>query len=165
MTVCVDDRAPSGAPGLPKKADGSVWNYNTQYAGLEDCETVISLGMHGASFAEMCKALGVGKPTVKRWMENFPEFGDAMEYAKVLSESWWRVQGQAHLVLELNDKGKPSVLFSTTIWKTTLEHEYGAIDADARDKIDSNEALIELGKGKLAEIRAREADRLALNKE
>lgn len=148
MTVCIDDRAPSGAPGLPLKADGTKWNYATKYAGLEDCEIVIRVGVKGGSFAEMCAELGMGKVTVKKWMIDFPEFGAAVEYAKALSESWWRKKGQENLEY-IKVKGEPEKMFRSEIWKFTLQSEFDAKEKDTSvvlqvDKNDNLEKVREL---------------------
>ena len=143
MTFCIDDSAHTGKKGLPLKADGTVWNTNTQYQGIQDCETVVYLGEQGASLAEMCVALGVGKPTVARWAQNFPEFCEALEYARVLAESWWRRKGQQNLECM---KPNGEKVFRSEIWKGTLEHEFGARSkaADVVVQVDKDTSMEEV---------------------
>lgn len=61
------------------------------------CEKVIELGKQGKSVTQIACALDVVKQTLHNWMDQHPEFLDAMTRARAFSQSWWEEMGQAGL--------------------------------------------------------------------
>lgn len=63
----------------------------------EMCETMINMGLQGASQKMIWSALGINKDVARTWCKNHPEFADALELAKVHSQSYWETQILANL--------------------------------------------------------------------
>lgn len=55
----------------------------------EMCETMINMGLEGASQKMIWSELGINKDVAKTWCKNHPEFADALELAKVHSQAYW----------------------------------------------------------------------------
>jgi hypothetical protein len=55
----------------------------------EMCETMISMGLQGASQKMIWSELGINKDVARTWCKNHPEFADALELAKVHSQAYW----------------------------------------------------------------------------
>ena len=58
------------------------------------CDAVIEIGRNGGSNAEMMLAIGVSKQTFHVWQKDHPEFGEAVEKARLLSQVWWESSGR-----------------------------------------------------------------------
>jgi hypothetical protein len=63
----------------------------------EYCDFVIQLGKEGKSYAQIALALDISKPTLYLWMEQYPNFFDAMERARLYAEAWFEDQMQSGL--------------------------------------------------------------------
>jgi hypothetical protein len=55
----------------------------------EMCETMINMGLQGASQKMIWSELGINKDVAKTWCKNHPEFADALELAKTHSQAFW----------------------------------------------------------------------------
>lgn len=67
----------------------------------EHCETVIKLGKQGFSVVEMCAHIGVSRSTLEtNWPAAHPEFLEAFNRAKELSQAWWETQGRTNLTAD-----------------------------------------------------------------
>jgi hypothetical protein len=55
----------------------------------EMCETMISMGLEGASQKMIFSELGINKDVARTWCKNHPEFADALEMAKTHSQAYW----------------------------------------------------------------------------
>lgn len=64
------------------------------------CDKVIEWGEMGKSKAWMAASLGVSRQTIENWMQEFPEFLDAITHAMDLSQKWWEDIGQAYIISE-----------------------------------------------------------------
>jgi len=54
------------------------------------CERVLELGEQGCSVVEMAADIGVARTTLERlWPEQYPEFMQALEQARLKSQAWW----------------------------------------------------------------------------
>lgn len=65
----------------------------------EMCEEVVELGRSGKSHAQISAALGVSREAVRNWQHKFPEFSEAMQWARDLAQAWWEDKGQDGLVM------------------------------------------------------------------
>lgn len=90
----------------------------------EMCETVIELGRDGAGVAEIAAELDVSRQTVYNWKDEHPEFLDAVNRARDLSQAWWEKQGR---------KGIWSRKFNASAYKLQVMNRF---PADWRDKQD-----------------------------
>jgi transposase len=64
----------------------------------EYCQRVIELGETGASIVEMAYELDVSRPTLEEnWPAAHPEFLEALNRAKVASQTWWERKGRSNL--------------------------------------------------------------------
>lgn len=76
----------------PKKL-GQPTKYRPEY-----CEKVIAWGREGKSIEWMCAELGVVYNTLTAsWPRLNPEFGEALELAKLHALQWWEDKGQDNL--------------------------------------------------------------------
>ncbi len=66
----------------------------------EFCEEVIEHGRAGKSRAWIAARIGVIPETLTEWMKKYPDFSDAMAYAKALEQQWWEDEGQSGLRLQ-----------------------------------------------------------------
>ena len=64
----------------------------------EFCDTVINLGADGCSLTEMASELGVSRQTVYAWMDEHPEFLDAMTRARTESQAWWERKAREGII-------------------------------------------------------------------
>ena len=55
----------------------------------EMCETMINMGLEGASQKMIFSEIGINKDVAKTWCKNHPEFADALEMAKTHSQAYW----------------------------------------------------------------------------
>lgn len=61
---------------IPKK------KYKTKYSP-EMCDQIIQIAMEGGGVAKMCSVIGIkSRDTFYRWLEEYPEFGEAYKTAK-----------------------------------------------------------------------------------
>ncbi len=61
----------------------------------EMCAQVLEHYKNGESDAEVAVALDVSKQMLYRWIKDKPEFAEAIERGKTLSECWWQRLGRA----------------------------------------------------------------------
>lgn len=58
------------------------------------CEKIIEIAANGGHVAQMCVELGIGsKDTFYRWLNEYPEFAEAYETAKLHSQAFWESVG------------------------------------------------------------------------
>lgn len=62
----------------------------------EYCGKVIQLMQDGKSIAQVARELGVSVSTIGNWEKNpeFPEFQEAMSYARDYAKAWWEELGR-----------------------------------------------------------------------
>ena len=53
------------------------------------CDAVVEFGREGLSLTGFAVKLGVSKQTVYNWMDEHPEFMDAIEKARAAAQEWW----------------------------------------------------------------------------
>lgn len=85
----------------------------------EMCEKVIPLLKEGASIEEIGLELDVGYSTVYRWMDEHPEFREAIKKGREFSHAWWLKEGRK----ALRDKD-----FSYTGWYMNMKNRFGWTD-------------------------------------
>ncbi|MBB4857002.1 antirestriction protein [Novosphingobium chloroacetimidivorans] len=67
----------------------------------EYCEKVRELGREGCSVVEMAAEIGVSRATLEaNWPAAHPEFLEALEEARDLSQAWWEKQGRMNLTAD-----------------------------------------------------------------
>lgn len=64
----------------------------------EYCERVLELGREGKSHTQIAASLDIAKSTLYLWMEQHPEFSDAMTRARELAQAWFEDKGQMGLL-------------------------------------------------------------------
>jgi hypothetical protein len=65
---------------------------------LEHCEIVVALGYHGASIAQMARAIGVSRSRLYAWERQYPDFRDAIARARVAALAWWEEIGRQGII-------------------------------------------------------------------
>lgn len=68
---------------------GRPSKYLSEYA-----EQVIEHMTSGASLTAFAAEIGVARSTINKWIEDQPEFADAVEIAKAKAQAWWEVRGR-----------------------------------------------------------------------
>jgi transposase len=56
------------------------------------CDTIIAMGLEGASQKMMWSQLGISKNTADNWTKKYPEFAEALGVALVHAQSYWETQ-------------------------------------------------------------------------
>ena len=75
----------------------------------EFCEQVIELGRQGKSHAQIAATLGCARKTLYEWQSLYPEFSNAIMYARDLAQAWFEDIGQVNMVA-------PTQGFSAALW-------------------------------------------------
>ena len=75
----------------------------------EFCEQVIELGRQGKSHAQIAATLGCARKTLYEWQSLYPEFSNAIMYARDLAQAWFEDIGQVNMVA-------PTQGFSASLW-------------------------------------------------
>jgi hypothetical protein len=89
--------------------------------GCRDFADVIMCEMsEGASLTEIKVILGLSNDTYDRFMEEYPEFKDAIKNGVQASESWWLRQGRVNL-LDPYQGAK----FNSTLWYMNMKNRFG----------------------------------------
>lgn len=73
----------SNAVGRPTKYDPA------------HCEAVVAHMVDGASLTSFAAEIDVARSTINEWMENHPEFSEAVKRAKAKCAAWWEKQNRA----------------------------------------------------------------------
>lgn len=58
------------------------------------CDKVIEMGNYGASKAEMYLELGISHDAFHNYVNEFPEFNEAVKHATRLAQGWWEREGR-----------------------------------------------------------------------
>lgn len=95
----------------------------------QDWKEIIEKEMtEGASITEISASLGIHRDTLYQMIKKFPEFREAIEYGKMLSEAWWLRQGR----INLQTRG-----FNAVLWIMNMKGRFGWRDSpDASTKIN-----------------------------
>ena len=83
------------------------------------CDRAIDLLKVGASIEELSLEFDVDYSTVYQWMEDNPEFSQAVKKGREFSKAWWMRRGRIDLE---NDK------FSPTLWYMNMKNRFGWAD-------------------------------------
>lgn len=75
------------------------------------CEQVVEYGKAGKSVTWIAATIGVTRATVYNWMEEHPEFLDAITRSQEAAQLWWEDAGQSGL---REDK------FNASIWSRSM---------------------------------------------
>ena len=79
------------------------------------CEEAIALGKIGKSTEAIGATIGVGTATLYRWMDEHPEFREAIALAKDFELLWWEDHAQSFLV-----ENKESDKLNTGLWSRSM---------------------------------------------
>lgn len=63
------------------------------------CDEVVDLGRQGKSHAQIAAGIDVSRQTLYAWAEQYPQFSDAMDRARQLSQAWWENAGQMGMLM------------------------------------------------------------------
>lgn len=58
------------------------------------CDLVIEHMSDGASLTSFAAEIGVARSSINEWMEQNPEFSEAVKIAKAKCAAWWEKQGR-----------------------------------------------------------------------
>lgn len=110
------------------------------------CDRVIELGNEGASIVEMAHEIGCARATLEaNWPAAHPEFLEALERAKLASQTWWERKGRENL--EKN-------VFQQSVWSRSMAARF---PHDWREKTETDLNV----KGDLASIIAARREKVA----
>lgn len=72
-----------------KRPEGRPSKYRQTY-----CNEVVEHMAQGASLTSFAGEIGVARSTINQWMEDHPEFSEAVRVAKAKCASWWEKAGR-----------------------------------------------------------------------
>lgn len=90
----------------------------------EFCERVIELLKEGASIEEIGLELNCGYSTVYYWMDQHPEFLEAIKKGREFSKGWWYKVGRC----SMRDKE-----FNSGLWFMNMKNRFGW-----QDRVEQN---------------------------
>lgn len=96
------------ALAVPKRKGGRPTKYDPSWM----LETVIEAGRLGATKEKMAALIGISKDTLYNWIEDNPEFSDAIKEAEMLSQVWWENAGQLAAIGTIDGFNATSWIFS-----------------------------------------------------
>ena len=67
-------------------------NTDKEKHGLFD--KIFECAKEGRSLTEIALAIGIGRTTLYRWMDEIPEFRDTIKDAQAISQAWWEDLGR-----------------------------------------------------------------------
>ena len=73
------------------------------------CELVVELGGQGKSYAQIAAEIGVARKTLYEWATIYPEFSNALNFSRDLSQAWFENIAQGNMVA-------PTPGFSAPLW-------------------------------------------------
>jgi hypothetical protein len=108
------------------------------------CDTIIAMGLEGASQKMMWSQLGISKTTADNWKKKYPDFGEALEIALVHAQSYWETQ----LLANVENKNFNSRLVEIAL-RGQFQQDYREtrdtkIDAKVEVKIDFQKEINDL---------------------
>lgn len=96
------------------------------YVGREDyiCNLVVELGRRGYSMIQISSALGIGRATIRRWMDQYERFRDAMDLAMTHSQAWWESAAQ---------NGHADSVIGARVWTKSVASRFREDYADRQE--------------------------------
>ena len=67
---------------------------NTDKEKHELFDKIFEFAKEGRSLTEIALAIGIGRTTLYRWMDEMPEFRDTIKEAEAISQAWWEDLGR-----------------------------------------------------------------------
>lgn len=105
----------------------------------EFCERAIEYLKEGASIEELGLELDCGYSTIYLWMDQHPEFLEAIKKGREYSEAWWKKNGRTQL---------HSDTFNSTLWYMNMKNRFGWADkkeVNANISVSHEDAIKALG--------------------
>lgn len=78
--------------------------------------------------------LGVSRRTLYYWIEQYPEFAEAVEKGEAASQSWWEDRGR-----EACSNGE----FNGTVWSLNMRNRFGWSDKQSHEHTGKDGGAIE----------------------
>lgn len=75
---------------------GRPTHYRSEY-----CEKAVELMGMGVSLYGLCAEFKCTFHTLQKWQEDYPEFKEAIEFGKSLSQGWWEEYGRKGTIGEV----------------------------------------------------------------
>ena len=111
----VDDQT-----GKRKPSKGDRYPYDRQY-----CAQVEKLGADGLCAVEIRRELGIPRSAWKRWIEQFPEFAEAVDEADDAAQAYWLNIGRKGVMLGAG--------FSSNTYIFLMKNKWPKIYRDRQD--------------------------------
>lgn len=67
----------------------------SKYDAEEHCKLAVAHGTDGKTYTAIANAIGITRDTLYRWMDEHPEFSDAMKKSRELAMQWWEERMQS----------------------------------------------------------------------
>lgn len=99
----------------------------------EFCFHAIAAGAEGKSKAVIAAELGVSERTLYTWMQQHPEFLQAMEQSETLAQSWWEEAGRKAMFMPGFNASVWSRSMSARFPKTWRENKQSTVEHTGKD--------------------------------
>lgn len=93
----------------------------------EFAEQLPQMFKNGEAVEEVIVKLGIRRSTFYEWAKKYPEFADAYEHGKELSQAWWLKVGRAGAI------GQGEIQLQPTVWIFNMKNRLGWKDKSETD--------------------------------
>ncbi len=129
----LSDSETAQAFAVPKRKGGRPTKYDPSWM----LDAIIEAGRLGATKEKMAAMIGISKDTLYRWIEEDPEFSDAIKEGELLSQVWWENAGQLAAIGTVEG-------FNSTAWIFSMKNRFPDRYRDVKvTELNSNQALID----------------------
>lgn len=121
-----------------KRKVGRPTDYRPEY-----CEQVIATMREGLSLTAFAGGIGVARSTINKWIEDYPEFSEAVNIGKASVAAWYNLQ--AKRIVEEGGTSAQSTLIvfglknmDSESWKDKQEVQHsGSIEVSTKEQRDA----------------------------
>lgn len=115
----------------------------------EYCDAIVEHMKDGASMTSFAAEINVARSTINEWVENYPEFSEAVTRAKAKCAAWWEAVGRN---LALTGQGNATLVvfglknMSGDDWRDRKEVDHQSSDGSMTPTVIIRDMTKESGK-------------------